>query len=107
MDFCYGHSWDVGVSSLIVWAAGAFPSKDTLWTSTNGKFAVRPRPLIGLCFDMRTPENTTRHRCSMQASAGTGVASHWLALFCRRLHNRCRAAIGRRTTRSRPSRCTS
>ena len=40
MDFCYGHSWDVGVSSLIVWAAGAFPSKDTLWTSANGKFAV-------------------------------------------------------------------
>ena len=40
MDFCYGHSWDVGVSSLIVWAAGAFPSKDTLWTSNNGKFAV-------------------------------------------------------------------
>ena len=26
MDFCYGHSWDVGVSSLIVWAAGAFPA---------------------------------------------------------------------------------
>eukprot|EP01047_Picozoa_sp_COSAG01_P075507 COSAG01_NODE_12959_length_1654_cov_1.257381_2_plen_166_part_00 len=40
MDFCYGHSWDVGVSSLIVWAAGAYPSKDTLWTSDNGKFAV-------------------------------------------------------------------
>ena len=40
MDFCYGHSWDVGVSSLIVWAAGAFPSKDTLWTSDNGKFPV-------------------------------------------------------------------
>lgn len=39
-DFCYGHSWDVGVSSLIVWAAGAFPSKDTLWTSDNGKFPV-------------------------------------------------------------------
>ena len=39
-DFCYGHSWDVGVSSLIVWAAGAFPSKDTLWTSENGRFPV-------------------------------------------------------------------
>ena len=40
MDFCYGYSWDVGVSSLIVWAAGAFPSKDTLWTSENGRFPV-------------------------------------------------------------------
>jgi hypothetical protein len=40
MDFCYGESWNVGLSSLIVWAAGSAPSKDTLWTSTNGKFAV-------------------------------------------------------------------
>jgi hypothetical protein len=28
------------VSSLIVWAAGSAPSKDTLWTTDNGKFAV-------------------------------------------------------------------
>ena len=34
-DFCYGRSWDVGVSSLIVWAAGAYPSKDTLCESAN------------------------------------------------------------------------
>jgi hypothetical protein len=39
-DFCYGNSWNVGISSLIVWAAGAAPSKDTLWTTTNGQFAV-------------------------------------------------------------------
>ena len=39
-DFCYGQSWDVGVSSLIVWAVGAAPSKDTLWTTDNGRFAV-------------------------------------------------------------------
>jgi len=39
-DFCYGSSWNVGVSSLIVWAAGSAPSKDTLWTSDNGKFSV-------------------------------------------------------------------
>ena len=35
-----GHSWDIGVSSLLVWAVGAAPSKDTLWTSENGRFAV-------------------------------------------------------------------
>jgi hypothetical protein len=31
-DFCYGDSWNVGLSSLLVWAVGAAPSKDTLWT---------------------------------------------------------------------------
>ena len=36
-DFCYGRSWDIGESSLLVWALGAKPSKDTLWTSDNGK----------------------------------------------------------------------
>ena len=30
-DFCYGSSWNVGVSSLIVWAVGSAPSKDTLY----------------------------------------------------------------------------
>mmetsp|Transcript_10641 Transcript_10641/g.15869 ORF Transcript_10641/g.15869 Transcript_10641/m.15869 type:complete len:561 (+) Transcript_10641:185-1867(+) len=39
-DFCYGMSWDIGISSLLVWAMGASPSKDTLWTSTNDKFSV-------------------------------------------------------------------
>jgi hypothetical protein len=36
-DFCYGQSWDIGESSLLVWALGAAPSKDTLWTTDNGK----------------------------------------------------------------------
>ena len=39
-DFCYGESWNVGSSSLIVWAVNAAPSKDTLWTSDNGRFEV-------------------------------------------------------------------
>merc|ERR1712130_458471 len=34
-DFCYGNSWRVGVSSLLVWALGSAPSKDTLWTTPN------------------------------------------------------------------------
>ncbi|KAJ1449132.1 hypothetical protein M885DRAFT_573240 [Pelagophyceae sp. CCMP2097] len=39
-DFCYGDSYDIGASSLLVWALGAHPSKDTLWTSANGGFEV-------------------------------------------------------------------
>jgi hypothetical protein len=39
-DFCYGRSWDIGESSLLVWALGAVPSKDTLWSTDNNRFAV-------------------------------------------------------------------
>jgi hypothetical protein len=34
-DYCYGESYAIGESSLLVWAMGAAPSKDTLWTTTN------------------------------------------------------------------------
>ena len=36
LDFYYGGSWDIGTSSMIVWAMGAAPSKDTFWSSDNG-----------------------------------------------------------------------
>jgi len=36
-DFCYGRSYDIGESSLLVWALGLAPSKDTLWTTDNKK----------------------------------------------------------------------
>lgn len=39
-DFCYGDSWEIGVSSLLVWALGSAPSKDTLWTTNNNKTAI-------------------------------------------------------------------
>lgn len=39
-DFCYGRSYLIGESSLLVYAVGAAPSKDTLWTSINGRFEV-------------------------------------------------------------------
>ena len=39
-DFCYGSSWNIGESSLLVWAAGGYPSKDTLWTSSNNRTAI-------------------------------------------------------------------
>jgi hypothetical protein len=39
-DFYYGSSWDIGVSSLMAWAANSAPSKDTLWSSDNGAQAT-------------------------------------------------------------------
>ena len=39
-DFCYGNSWDVGASSLLIWALGKQPSKDTLWTTPNNRTAI-------------------------------------------------------------------
>lgn len=39
-DFCYGTSWDIGLSSLLVGALGAAPSKDTLWTTVNNRVAI-------------------------------------------------------------------
>jgi hypothetical protein len=39
-DFCYGESWKIGTSSLLVWALGLAPSKDTLWTTENGKVST-------------------------------------------------------------------
>lgn len=36
-DYCYGRSWDIGESSLLVWALGKHPSKDTLWTTDNAR----------------------------------------------------------------------
>jgi len=36
-DYCYGHSYEIGESSLLVWALGAAPSKDTLWTTENNR----------------------------------------------------------------------
>ena len=39
-DFCYGESWKIGESSLLVWALGFAPSKDTLWTTDNGRTTI-------------------------------------------------------------------
>ncbi|KAL3917479.1 MAG: hypothetical protein SGILL_004695 [Bacillariaceae sp.] len=36
-DFCYGRSYDIGESSLLVWALRGKPSKDTLWSTDNNK----------------------------------------------------------------------
>ena len=39
-DFCYGGSFNIGTSGMLVWALGAHPSKDTLWTTTNNHTAI-------------------------------------------------------------------
>ena len=36
-DYCYGKSYEIGESSLLVWAVGSAPSKDTLWTTANNR----------------------------------------------------------------------
>jgi hypothetical protein len=59
-DFCYGESWNVGLSSLLVWAIGAAPSKDTLWTSDNGRFEVTCSRSGALPL---RPVNTFAHCC--------------------------------------------
>jgi len=40
-DYFYGSSWDIGLSSLLLWALDIAPSTDTFWTSTNGADATR------------------------------------------------------------------
>jgi hypothetical protein len=39
-DYCYGESWNIGESSLLVWALGASPSKDTFWTTDNNRTEI-------------------------------------------------------------------
>ena len=39
-DFCYGNSWDIGLSSLLPSALGKAPSKDTLWSTTNNRTVI-------------------------------------------------------------------
>jgi hypothetical protein len=39
-DYYYGNSWDIGLSSLLVWAVNGAPSTDTFWTSDNGNVAT-------------------------------------------------------------------
>jgi len=71
MDFCYGESWQVGVSSLIVWAAGAFPSKDTLWTSDNGRFAVGGCPWTP---DHETPAAALHVVIALMSTGPVGIS---------------------------------
>jgi len=71
MDFCYGHSWDVGVSSLIVWAAGSFPSKDTLWTTNNGRFAV---PGCNWAPDHETPAAALHVVVALMTTGPVGIS---------------------------------
>eukprot|EP01043_Picozoa_sp_COSAG02_P015445 COSAG02_NODE_659_length_18772_cov_14.955015_20_plen_163_part_00 len=70
-DFCYGESWKVGVSSLIVWAAGAFPSKDTLWTSDNGRFSVGGCPWTP---DHETPAAALHVVIALMSTGPVGIS---------------------------------
>ena len=39
-DFYYGESWDIGTSSLFLWALDIQPSTDTFWTTPNGNLST-------------------------------------------------------------------
>jgi hypothetical protein len=54
-DYYYGRSWDLGLSSLLIWALGAAPSKDTFWTSDNGADATT----MGGCPPSGCPDDHT------------------------------------------------
>jgi hypothetical protein len=57
-DFCYGQSWNIGESSLLVWALGVAPSKDTLnnhtaipgcpWTADHEESAAELHVVLAL-----------------------------------------------------------
>ena len=46
-DYADGGSWDIGWSSMLVWALGAAPSKDTYWTSNQSDVAKALAPECG------------------------------------------------------------
>jgi hypothetical protein len=43
MDYYYGHSYDLGVSSMLMWALASAPSKDTFWTTPNSANAIEKK----------------------------------------------------------------
>ena len=54
-DFKGGKSYDIGMSSLFIWALGAAPSKDTFWTTDNLPLALQ----IGGCDASGCPPDHT------------------------------------------------
>jgi len=85
-DFYYGGSWDTGRSSLIVWAMGKAPSKDTFWTTEwVGESSKSPRT--------RTPLNPFSRPSTVTAIRARRVAA-------------ATARAARRTIARRPPSCT-
>jgi hypothetical protein len=70
-DFCYGHSWNIGMSSLIVWAAGVAPSKDTLWSTDNNKF---PIPGCGWTNDHEEPAAELHVLLALMSTGPVGLS---------------------------------
>jgi hypothetical protein len=70
-DFCYGKSWDIGESSLLVWALGAAPSKDTLWTTDNNRASVPGCPWTP---DHETPAAELHLVLSLMTTGPVGIS---------------------------------
>lgn len=60
-DFLIGESWQVGTSSLLLWALGLAPSTDTFWTSDNGDVATT----MGGCLEGTCPPDHSDVGCEL------------------------------------------
>ena len=72
-DFYYGRAWDVGKGSLLTWALGVKPSKDTFWTTDQRDIAVALGgcPSSGGCPDDHTDAGAELH--TLLATMTTGA----------------------------------
>eukprot|EP01060_Flectonema_neradi_P028341 TRINITY_DN3809_c0_g1_i3.p1 TRINITY_DN3809_c0_g1~~TRINITY_DN3809_c0_g1_i3.p1 ORF type:complete len:799 (+),score=172.91 TRINITY_DN3809_c0_g1_i3:63-2399(+) len=62
-DYYYGSSWDVGVSSHLIWSLGSAPSKDTFWTDPRN---VEVSGQLGGCSNNGCPaDHLTPGGCEM------------------------------------------
>eukprot|EP01062_Namystynia_karyoxenos_P063795 TRINITY_DN5658_c0_g2_i1.p1 TRINITY_DN5658_c0_g2~~TRINITY_DN5658_c0_g2_i1.p1 ORF type:complete len:820 (+),score=221.94 TRINITY_DN5658_c0_g2_i1:112-2460(+) len=92
-DYYYGRSWDIGTSSLLLWALGLAPSKDTFWTTDNGGLG----PQMGGCDkkqgcppDHSTPAAELHAMLAVMSTGPVGFsdAANWTdASLLRRLTN--------------------
>eukprot|EP00039_Didymoeca_costata_P006139 m.87745 g.87745 ORF g.87745 m.87745 type:complete len:734 (+) comp13128_c1_seq3:350-2551(+) len=60
-DYYYGTSWNIGLSSLLVWALGAIPSKDTFWTTDQTDIAIA----LGGCPGSGCPSDHSSAGCEL------------------------------------------
>ena len=60
-DFLVGDAWEVGTSSLLLWALNLAPSTDTFWTSDNGDVAAT----MGGCIDENCPPDHSDVGCEL------------------------------------------
>ena len=71
VDYRGGVAWDIGLSSLFMWALNIAPSKDTFWTTDNGDSATT----MGGCDPPACPNDHSDSGCELNtviAAMSTG-----------------------------------